>query len=49
MQLDDGARLVGFDTAEVERFVGLHAKADVPASMEGCAAASPKASCRSTS
>lgn len=49
MQLDDGARLVGFDTAEVERFVGLHAKADVPASMEGCAAAFPKASCRSTS
>lgn len=49
MQRNDGARLVGFDTAEVDRFVGLHAKADVPASMEGCAAASTKALCRSTS
>lgn len=48
MQREYGARLVGFDTAEVERFVGLHAKAEVPASMEGCAAVSPKASCRTT-
>ena len=35
----DGARLVGFDTAEVERFVGLSAPAGTPASLEGCAAA----------
>lgn len=48
MQREDGACLVGFDTTEVERFVGLHAKAEVPASLEGCAAASPKASCRTT-
>ncbi len=48
MQREDGARMVGFDTAEVERFVGLPAKAETPASMEGCAAVSPKASCRST-
>jgi nitrogenase-associated protein len=41
MQRPDGARLVGFDTAEVERFVGLEATTaqSLPASMEGCAAA----------
>lgn len=38
MLREDGARLVGFDTAEVERFVGLGAPAATPASMEGCAA-----------
>ena len=39
MLREDGARLVGFDTAEVERFVGLGAPAAAaPASMEGCAA-----------
>lgn len=38
-------RLVGFDTAEVERFVGLSAPTHTPASLEGCAAASPLASC----
>jgi nitrogenase-associated protein len=47
MQRDDGARLVGFDTAEVERFVGLAAP-QAPASLEGCAAASPRAACRIT-
>ena len=50
MQREDGARLVGFDTAQVERFVGLHAGAGadthaqgtLPASLEGCAAASDR-------
>lgn len=47
MQGPDGARLVGFDTAEVDRFVGLRAQADVvPTSLEGCAAASRSAACR---
>ena len=46
MQRPDGQRLVGFDTAEVADFVGLQAAESTPASMEGCAAASPKASCR---
>jgi len=45
MQRADGACLVGFDTAEVERFVGLGTAArrlaKVPASLEGCAAAAP--------
>lgn len=48
MQREDGVRLVGFDTAQVERFVGLNAKAEVPTSMEGCAAVSTKAPCRTT-
>jgi hypothetical protein len=76
MQRDDGARLVGFDTAEVERFLGplvARNRADVgvdvgvgagaqlgetgpgassgrplPTSLEGCAAASPTAGCRTT-
>jgi nitrogenase-associated protein len=45
MQRPDGARLVGFDTEAVDRFVGLmplapgaEAAAARPASMEGCAA-----------
>jgi nitrogenase-associated protein len=38
MLRDDGARLVGFEVTEVERFVGLAAPAGTPASMEGCAA-----------
>jgi nitrogenase-associated protein len=46
MQREDGARLVGFDTAEVERFVGLSAPAALPTSLEGCAAASPLATCQ---
>jgi nitrogenase-associated protein len=46
MQRPDGERLVGFDTAEVERFVGLSAPASTPASMEGCAAVSKQAACR---
>jgi nitrogenase-associated protein len=48
MQRPDGHKLVGFDTAEVERFVGLSAPASAPASMEGCAAVSPKAACRTS-
>lgn len=43
---DDGTRLVGFDTAEVERFVGTGSGAgNVPASLEGCAAVAPRAAC----
>ena len=38
MQRADGACLVGFDLAEVERFVGLGAATDLSAGMEGCAA-----------
>lgn len=49
MQRSDGACMVGFDTAEVEAFVGLDAPAATPASVEGCAAVSPKAACRSAS
>jgi nitrogenase-associated protein len=45
MQREDGARLVGFETAAVERFVGLATSAGSPASLEGCAAASPLAHC----
>ena len=40
MQREDGARLVGFDTAAVEHFAGLApSAAPRPASLEGCAAA----------
>lgn len=46
LQREDGARLVGFDTEAVERFVGLAAPQALPASLEGCAAASPKAGCK---
>lgn len=35
-RLDSGARLVGFDTAEVERFVGLGGVGTTPASLETC-------------
>ena len=49
---DSGACLAGFDTAEVERFVGLGAAAQaasgapaLPASLEGCAAAGARAPC----
>ena len=43
---DDGTRLVGFDTAEVERFVGTGPRSGaVPASLEGCAAVAPRAAC----
>lgn len=41
MQRPDGARLVGFDTAAVDQFVGLAVSADAPPSMEGCAAHAP--------
>jgi len=39
MQREDGARLVGFDIAEVDRFVGLGSQAPARISLEGCAAA----------
>lgn len=40
LQRADGARLVGFETDAVQRFVGLApAAAPRPASLEGCAAA----------
>ena len=39
-RVDNGARLVGFDTAEVQRFVGLAAAGALPASMEVCQARS---------
>ncbi len=42
---DDGARLVGFETAEVERFVGLVGAATPAASLEGCAAAASPPRC----
>jgi nitrogenase-associated protein len=51
MQRPDGARLVGFETDAVDRFVGLApvvpgaAATDRPASLEGCAAV--KAPCPS--
>lgn len=38
MQREDGATLVGFETAEVERFVGLAPGAEARQSLEGCAA-----------
>jgi nitrogenase-associated protein len=49
MQRADGARLVGFETADVERFVGLgSATPSAPASLEGCAAAHPQAQCKTS-
>lgn len=36
MQREDGARLVGFDVAEVKQFVGLDAVPLKPGSMEEC-------------
>lgn len=36
MQREDGARLVGFDAAAVERFVGLGAGPRDPVSIAGC-------------
>jgi nitrogenase-associated protein len=47
-RVDNGACLVGFDTDAVDRFVGLGdtRAASAPASLEGCAAASPLANCR---
>ena len=38
MERPDGARLVGFEAAAVQAFVGLLAQA-LPKSLEGCAAA----------
>ena len=39
MQREDGARMVGFDLAEVQQFVGLDvAPAVADSSLEGCAA-----------
>jgi nitrogenase-associated protein len=39
MQRDDSARLVGFDTALVQAFVGLGSAEATPRNLEGCAAA----------
>jgi nitrogenase-associated protein len=39
MQREDGARLVGFDTAQVQAFVGLDSSAATPRNLEACAAA----------
>jgi nitrogenase-associated protein len=39
MQREDGARLVGFDTAQVQAFVGLESTEATPRNLEGCAAA----------
>jgi nitrogenase-associated protein len=46
---EDGASLVGFDLAAVDRFVGLGTQgpADRSQSMEGCAAIDPGAGCAS--
>jgi nitrogenase-associated protein len=47
-RVDDGASLVGFDLAEVERFVGLGTGTGprpMQASLEGCAAIAPRVSC----
>ncbi len=41
MEREDGARMVGFDVAEVDRFVGLgNSSSTEPSSLEGCAAKS---------
>jgi nitrogenase-associated protein len=45
MQREDGARMVGFEKAEVERFVGLDADSAGPTSLEGCAAAPARENC----
>jgi len=42
---DDGRRLVGFEPAEVERFVGLRLPGVPPTSLEGCAARAPQTAC----
>jgi nitrogenase-associated protein len=46
MQREDGARMVGFDLAEVERFVGLRGQVAGASNLEGCVAAPGVASCR---
>jgi hypothetical protein len=38
-------RMVGFDTDEVVRFVGLRDQAMQTSPLEGCAAVAPKTSC----
>jgi nitrogenase-associated protein len=48
MQREDGARLVGFDIAQVERFVGLGAHAPAASSLEACVAAPGAEPCPST-
>lgn len=45
MQRDDGARMVGFDLDEVERFAGLQTSHDPATSMEGCAATGKRQRC----
>jgi hypothetical protein len=46
MQREDGARLVGFDLDDLERFVGLGANRPKGSSLEGCVAAPQAESCR---
>jgi nitrogenase-associated protein len=45
MQREDGARLVGFDLAEVAAFVGLADAAPPGAALEGCVAAPQAGPC----
>jgi len=45
LQREDGARLVGFDTAQVQAFVGLLPVTAASASLEGCAAAPGHSRC----
>ncbi|CAD5371956.1 Uncharacterized 15.7 kDa protein in draG 3'region [Rubrivivax sp. A210] len=45
LQREDGARLVGFEAAAVDRFVGLAASVDRSAPLEGCAAAPDAGPC----
>ena len=47
MQREDGARLVGFELAEVAAFVGLAAAAPPSGEIEGCAAAPQTGPCPS--
>jgi hypothetical protein len=49
MQREDGARMVGFEMAEVERFVGLGSPPTIPESMEGCAAGLGAHNCKAHS
>jgi len=46
MQREDGARLLGFDLAAVQAFVGLADPAPPGGSLEGCAAAPAAGPCR---
>jgi nitrogenase-associated protein len=45
MQREDGARMVGFDVAAVQQFVGIETSPAAGASLEGCAASNRLESC----